>query len=498
MYLELNEKLLDEFIDAEALKAMSGKVADAHSRLYSDDKPKNEDFCGWVDLPQSYDKDEFKKIKEAAIKIRNDSQILLVLGIGGSYLGARAVIELLKSKNYNALVEDTPQIFYLGNSLSPDELKQIFKLCEDCDIGDKGNKGFSINVISKSGTTTEPAIAFRIFKELLEKRYGELRLHKDKNGLTDEEIDNIIKGRIFVTTDKNTKVPLKALAEAEGYTSFVVPDDIGGRYSVLSAVGLLPIAAAGINIKGLMNGAALAMKEFAETDINKNTCYRYAAIRNILYNSGKKIEIFASFETDFAMMNEWLKQLFGESEGKDYKGIYPSSVVYSTDLHSLGEYIQLGERHLFETFISFNIPREDFNMSEFLVDDKEDIDGLNYLCKAKKNISDIKNDAFKATAVAHFDGGVPVILISMPVINAENVGYMIYFFEKACAVSGYILGVNPFDQPGVEDYKDNMFMMLDRPVTRRKNMSDEEWEKEKIEYPVRKQEFQQRVAGIFG
>ncbi len=431
MNLNFNSKYAESFIEKAELDAIRAEVAKAHEELHSA-SGKGSDFLGWVDLPVNYDKEEFEEIKKSAEKIRKDSDVLVVIGIGGSYLGARAAIEYCKSANYNLLAKDTPQILFSGNSISPTALNEIIALCD--------GKDFSVNVISKSGTTTEPAIAFRVFRKLLEEKYGK------------EEA----KGRIYVTTDKE-KGTLKGLADREGYKTFVIPDDVGGRYSVLTAVGLLPIAAAGIDIDLLMKGAEAAREAFMDTDIDANPCYRYAAIRNLLYRKGKKTELFVSYEPSFAMMNEWLKQLFGESEGKDNKGIFPASVIFSTDLHSMGQYIQEGERNHMETVITFDKPQQEYVIEA----DAENLDGLNFL--AGKGMSFVNRKAFEGTLLAHTDGQVPNNIISLEEMNEYSLGELIYFFEKACAISGYILGVNPFDQPGVESYKKNMFALLGKP-----------------------------------
>ncbi len=430
MSLKLNCKYLDSFISSENLAAMQPEVEKAHAFLYENKaNAAGNDFHGWLTLPVDYDKDEFTRIKEAAAKIRKDSEALVVIGIGGSYLGARAAIEFCRSKNYNIVCEDSPKIFFCGNSISPTEINEVLAYCEKHD--------FSVNVISKSGTTTEPAIAFRLFKGLLEKKYGK-----------EESV-----GRIYVTTDK-ARGTLKSLADREGYSEFVVPDDVGGRYSVLTAVGLLPIAAAGVDIDAMMQGAADAMHRYCDTDIAKNDCYKYAAIRNILYRAGKTTEMMVCYEPDFTLMNEWFKQLFGESEGKNNKGIFPASAIYSTDLHSLGQYVQEGLRNLFETVVTFNKSKSDIVIEE----DEENADGLNFL--AGRTLSYVNRKAFEGTVLAHTDGGVPNIVLEADEMSAYTLGEMIYFFEKACAVSGYILGVNPFDQPGVESYKKNMFALL--------------------------------------
>ncbi len=433
MSLRINCQYLSDFVSDNEIAALEEEVNKAHAFLYENKaNAQGNDFHGWLTLPEDYDKEEFAKIKLAAKKIISDSDVLVVIGIGGSYLGARAAIEFVKSKNYNLLAKDTPKIFFLGNSISPTEITEILSVCENCD--------FSVNVISKSGTTTEPAIAFRLFKKLLEKKYG-------KENAAD---------RIYVTTDKE-KGTLKSLADREGYEEFVVPDNVGGRYSVLTAVGLLPIACAGIDIDKLMLGAADAMKKYSNKSLADNDCYKYAAIRNVLYRKGKKFEMMVCYEPDYTMMNEWFKQLFGESEGKENKGIYPTSAIYSTDLHSLGQYVQEGERTLFETVVTFNNPKCDVVIEE----DEENVDGLNFL--AGKGMSFVNQKAFEGTVLAHTDGNVPNIVIEADKMDEYNLGQLIYFFEKACAISGYILGVNPFNQPGVESYKKNMFALLGKP-----------------------------------
>lgn len=428
MSLRLNEKYVRNFICDDEIMFYQDKITAAHNALHNKTGA-GSDFTGWVDLPVDYDKDEFSRIKLAAEKIKKNSDVLIVIGIGGSYLGARAVVEFIKSQNYNDLRKGTPAIYFSGNSISSSSLNELIEICKD--------KDFSVNVISKSGTTTEPAIAFRIFREMLNEKYG-------KQGAAE---------RIFVTTDK-AKGTLKGLADKEGYETFVVPDEVGGRYSVLTAVGLLPIAAAGIDIDALMLGAANARKELMSTDINENDCYKYVAIRNALYSKGKKTEMFISYEPCFTMMNEWLKQLFGESEGKENKGLFPTSAIFSTDLHSLGQYIQEGERIMFETVVSFKKPKTEL----FIKEDPENVDGLNFL--TGKSVSFVNEKAQQGTILAHNDGGVPNIVIDADDMTEATLGYMIYFFEKACAISGYVLGINPFDQPGVESYKKNMFALL--------------------------------------
>ncbi len=431
MSAKLTKKYASAFVTDEAIASYQDKITAAHKALHEGTGAGN-DFTGWVDLPVNYDKQEFERIKKAAEKIKANSKVLIVIGIGGSYLGARAAIEFIKGQNYNALCKDTPAIYYAGNSISSSALRDIIDICD--------GKDFSVNVISKSGTTTEPAIAFRIFRDLLIKKYGE-------KGAAE---------RIFVTTDK-ARGTLKALADREGYETFVVPDDVGGRYSVLTAVGLLPIAAAGIDIDALMAGAAEAREALMSTDINENDCYKYVAIRNALYAMGKKTEMFISYEPDFTMMNEWLKQLFGESEGKEGKGLFPTSAIFSTDLHSLGQYIQQGERIMFETVISFLKAKREIVIEE----DGENADGLNFL--AGRTMAFVNEKAYQGTVLAHTDGEVPNIIIKCDDMSEKSLGYLIYFFEKACAISGYVLGINPFDQPGVESYKRNMFALLGKP-----------------------------------
>ncbi|MBL4954429.1 glucose-6-phosphate isomerase [Neobacillus sp. OS1-32] len=393
------------------------------------------DFLGWINLPTDYDRQEFARIQKAAAKIKADSDVLLVIGIGGSYLGARAAIEMLNHSFYNALAKEkrnAPQIIFVGNNISSSYMRDVIDLIE--------NKDFSINVISKSGTTTEPAIAFRIFRKLLEEKYGAKEAQK----------------RIYATTDK-ARGALKTLADNEGYETFVIPDDVGGRYSVLTAVGLLPIAVSGANVEKIMEGAARAQADFSQSELKDNLAYQYAAVRNILYNKGKTIEMLINYEPGLQYFSEWWKQLFGESEGKDQKGIYPSSANFSTDLHSLGQYVQEGRRDLFETIIKVEQPRHELTLEAM----ENDLDGLNYL--AGKTIDFVNNKAFEGTMLAHTDGGVPNLIVTIPAMDEYTFGYLVYFFEKACAMSGYLLGVNPFDQPGVEAYKVNMFALLGKP-----------------------------------
>ena len=431
MPMKVNDNYVKAFVSEEELAAMQPEVTKAHELLTSKTGPGN-DFTGWVELPTDYDKEEFARIKAAAEKIRKQADVLIVIGIGGSYLGARAAIEFCRSQNYNLLTKDTPQIFFSGNTISSTTLSEMKELVAD--------KDFAVNVISKSGTTTEPSIAFRVFREMLVEKYGE------------EEAAE----RIYATTDKE-KGTLKALADEKGYQTFVVPDDIGGRYSVLTAVGLLPIAVAGIDIDRLMKGARDAQNALTDPDLKKNDAYKYAALRNVLLRKGKNIEMLVSYEPSFTMMNEWFKQLFGESEGKDGKGIYPAAAIFSTDLHSMGQYIQQGQRILFETVVSFNEPIREVVIKE----EADNSDGLNFV--AGKGMSYVNRKAMQGTLLAHNDGGVPNIVLEAERMDEYELGYMIYFFEKACAISGYILGVNPFNQPGVESYKKNMFALLGKP-----------------------------------
>lgn len=430
--IKLINKYAEKFLSEKEINDAAPKGVEALKTLHGKTGAGN-DFLGWLTLPTDYDKEEFVRIKNAAEYIKKNADILVVIGIGGSYLGARAVIEALKSPNYNALAKDTPQIYFIGNTISPSMLNELLEICEDKDI--------CVNVISKSGTTTEPAIAFRVFRELVYKKYSAEEAAK----------------RIFCTTDKS-KGTLKNLADEEGYESFVVPDDVGGRYSVLTAVGLLPIACAGIDIDALMNGAQLAQNSFNSENIAENDVLKYAVIRNCFYNMGKRLECFICYEPCMTMFNEWLKQLFAESEGKDGKGLYPVSCIFSTDLHSVGQYIQeSGSNLMFETCIKFNNPASDFTIQS----EDGNIDGLNFL--AGKTMSYVNEKAREGTLLAHTEGGVANLVLEAKGITAENIGYMIYFFEKTCAVSGYMLGVNPFNQPGVESYKKNMFALLGKP-----------------------------------
>ncbi len=422
------------FFGEHELTYLSDAVKVAHHSLH-EQTGAGSDFLGWVDLPVDYDKEEFSRIQKSAEKIKNDSDILLVIGIGGSYLGARAAIEMLNHSFYNALPKEkrsTPQVLFLGQNISSTYMKDLMDLLE--------GKDFSINVISKSGTTTEPAIAFRIFRNMLEEKYGVEEAQK----------------RIYATTDK-AKGALKTLANDEGYETFVVPDDVGGRYSVLTAVGLLPIAVSGVEIEQMMKGAAEAREDFSKSELTENPAYQYAAVRNVLYNKGKTIEMLINYEPGLQYFSEWWKQLFGESEGKDQKGIFPSSANFSTDLHSLGQYVQEGRRDLFETVIKVQEPRHELKIEKA----DSDLDGLNYL--AGETVDFVNNKAFEGTLLAHTDGGVPNLIVEIPAMDAYTFGYLVYFFEKACAMSGYLLGVNPFDQPGVEAYKVNMFALLGKP-----------------------------------
>ena len=440
--LKFINKYAEKFVSEEEILAEAPKAVEAMRTLHNKTGEGN-DFLGWVTLPTDYDKEEFARIEKAADYIKKNADILIVIGIGGSYLGARAVVEAVKSPNYNLLKKDTPQIYFIGNSISPASLNEIVSLCDGKDI--------CVNVISKSGTTTEPAIAFRVFRELVNSKYSKEEAAK----------------RIFCTTDK-AKGTLKQLADEEGYETFVVPDDVGGRFSVLTAVGLLPIAVAGIDIDALMSGARKAQNELCSENIEENPCLKYAAVRNCFYQKGKRLECFVSFEPAMAMFNEWLKQLFGESEGKDGKGLFPVSCVFSTDLHSLGQYIQeSGGSLMFETVVKFAECTNDF-----VIDEQEgNIDGLNFLAGEKMSL--VNDKARQGTLLAHTEGGVGNLIVELDKLDEENVGYMIYFFEKACAISGYILGVNPFNQPGVESYKKNMFALLGKPGY--------ESEKEKLE-----------------
>ena len=422
------------FLNEHEIGYMEEMVKAAHDKLHNKTGAGN-DFLGWIDLPVDYDKDEFARIKKAAEKIKSDSDVLVVIGIGGSYLGARAAIEMLSHSFHNSLdasKRTAPQIFYCGNSISSTYLAELLEAVEGKDI--------SVNVISKSGTTTEPAIAFRVFKDYLEKKYGKEEARK----------------RIYATTDK-AKGALKTLADAEGYETFVVPDDVGGRFSVLTAVGLLPIAAAGIDIDEMMKGAADEREEYSNPNLSENAAYQYAAARNCLYNKGKKIEMLVNYEPALHYFGEWWKQLYGESEGKDNKGLFPAAADFSTDLHSMGQYIQEGQRILIETVIKVENPKKNVTIEKT----EDNLDGLNFL--AGEDMDFVNKQAFQGTLLAHNDGGVPNMVVTVPELSAYYFGKLVYFFEKAVGISGYLLGINPFNQPGVEAYKKNMFALLGKP-----------------------------------
>ncbi len=431
MAIKFIDKYLEGFVDRAEIDNYQDRVANADKALREKTGP-GSDFLGWMNVSSSYENGELERIKAAAKKIQKQCDIFIVIGIGGSYLGARAVIEFLKSNNYNSLKKDTPSIYYSGCNISSTDLQDLLSICEGRDV--------CINVISKSGTTTEPSIAFRFFRQYLEERYG-------KDGARE---------RIYITTDGSRGV-LRPLAKREGYECFTVPDDMGGRYSVLSPVGLLPIAVSGIDVDELLAGCNKASTELSSNKIEQNDAYRYAVIRNILLSKGKNIEVLVGYEPYEQMFCEWWKQLYGESEGKDGKGIFPASVIFSTDLHSLGQYIQDGQRQLFETVLS--IGSNDAGM--LIPDDPENLDGLNFI--SGESIFRVNSLAMRATVLAHVDGGVPNIIIELNDRSAYSVGYLIYFFWMACAMSGYLLGVNPFDQPGVEAYKKNMFALLGKP-----------------------------------
>lgn len=434
MKLNFSYQFAKNFFNEDELKQIKPYVELANEVLTSKTGAGN-DFLGWVDLPETYDKDEFARIKKAAEKIKNDSEVLVVIGIGGSYLGAKAAIEFLSHSFYNNLPKDkrkTPEIYFAGTNMSGVYLQHLIDVV--------GDRDFSVNVISKSGTTTEPAIAFRVFKKMLEEKYGKEEAAK----------------RIYATTDK-AKGALKTLATAEGYETFVVPDNVGGRFSVLTAVGLLPIAAAGIDIDDLMAGAKDAMNDFTNKNMDENQALQYAAVRNILHRKGKDLELMVNYEPRVHYLAEWWKQLFGESEGKEGKGLYPTSADFSADLHSLGQYIQQGQRLFFETVVSIGKPEVEFVIES----DKENLDGLNFI--AGKTLDYVNKKATDGVILAHVDGNVPNLGINIPEVTPYHLGYTFYFFEKACGVSGYLLGVNPFDQPGVEAYKKNMFALLGKP-----------------------------------
>ncbi|MBE6667130.1 MAG: glucose-6-phosphate isomerase [Ruminococcaceae bacterium] len=432
MTLKLTDAYVKPFVSDAEMAAITPEVLAAQKSLLAGNG-EGSDFLGWITLPDDYDKEEFARIKKAAEKIKKSCDIFIAIGIGGSYLGARAVIEFLKSPLYNNLKKDTPDVYFSGCNISAQSLNELLALCEGKDV--------CINVISKSGTTTEPAVAFRVFRDLLEKKYG-------KEGARE---------RIFVTTDK-AKGTLKKFSDEAGYETFVVPDDVGGRFSVLTAVGLLPIAVSGVDIDALMKGASDAAARYTKiADVEENECLKYAALRNVLYRQGKATEILVNYENYATMFNEWWKQLYGESEGKDLKGLFPASVIFSTDLHSLGQFIQDGSRSVFETIVS--IKNADSKLA--VPYDEANVDGLNFL--AGTDLNDINKTAMKGTILAHIDGGAPNILIEVEDKNEYCLGYLLYFFEFACGVSGYVLGVNPFNQPGVEAYKKNMFALLGKP-----------------------------------
>jgi glucose-6-phosphate isomerase len=419
------------FMDKDEVGYLSEFVKAAHHMLH-DKTGQGNDYVGWVDLPINYDKEEFQRIKQAAERIKQHSQALIVIGIGGSYLGARAAIDMLSHSFYNQAAKSTPEIYFVGQNISSTYLSHLLEVIKDKDI--------SVNVISKSGTTTEPALAFRIFREYMEKKYGKEEAKK----------------RIFATTDKE-KGALKKLADEEGYETFVIPDDVGGRYSVLTAVGLLPIAVSGANIDQIMQGYENAYHQFKNPDLMSNICYQYAAVRNCLYRKGKTIELLVNYEPSMHYISEWWKQLFGESEGKDHKGLFPASVDFTTDLHSMGQYVQDGLRILIETVLYVEKPKVEITIGE----DPDNIDGLNFL--SGKTMDYVNKKAFQGTLLAHVDGGVPNLVVSIDAMDEYNFGEMVYFFEKACGISGYLLGVNPFNQPGVEAYKKNMFALLGKP-----------------------------------
>ena len=431
MAVTLNDKHLQKFIAEDEMVGMAGMVAAAHSDI-SEKKGLGFDYLGWVDLPVTYDREEFARILAAAEKIRRSCDVLIVIGIGGSYLGARAAIEFVKSPMYNQLSKDTPDIYFAGNNISAQAVSDLLQICQDKDV--------CLNVISKSGTTTEPAVAFRIFRDFLTHKYG----------------PDAVRDRVYITTDRS-RGTLKQFADAAGCETFVVPDDCGGRYSVLTAVGLLPIACAGIDIDKLMQGAADAHAAYADPDIEKNDCYKFAAIRNIMLRKSRTTEITVAYEPYMWCFGEWIKQLFGESEGKDGKGLFPASMIFSTDLHSLGQYVQQGLRNMYESVIWVRNAKQD---QEIPFEDSN-ADGLNFV--AGKNMQFVNEKAFQGTVLAHAQGGVPSVVIELDEMNEFTMGQLIYFYEKACGISAYVLGVNPFDQPGVQMYKSNMFALLGKP-----------------------------------
>ena len=432
--LKVDFKRLEGFVEEYELKYMDHLVKASHDMLYEKKGPGN-DFLGWMDLPENYDKKEYDRILKASEKIKNDSDVLIVIGIGGSYLGAKAAIEMLTHTFYNELPKEkrnTPEVYFLGQNISGDYLNHLLELIEDKDV--------SVNVISKSGTTTEPAVAFRVMKEYLEEKYGKEEAAK----------------RIYATTDKE-RGALKTLANEEGYETFVVPDDVGGRFSVLTPVGLLPIAVAGIDTDRILEGARMARKELSEDSVENNPAYKYAAAREVLSNKGKETEILVNYEPSLTFFSEWWKQLYGESLGKDEKGIFPASVNFSTDLHSMGQFIQAGKRNIFETVIFVDKPKTEFTLKA----NEDNLDGLNFL--SGKTMHEVNKSAFEGTVLAHVDGKVPNIILNLKDISPESFGYLVYFFELSASISGYMMGINPFDQPGVEDYKKNMFALLGKP-----------------------------------
>lgn len=428
MSITFSRQGCDGFVTEEELYALKQQVVHCHQSLH-DKTGKGNDFVGWVDLPETYDKAEFARIKQAAAKIQSQSQVLIVIGIGGSYLGTKTALDFIKTPYYNEKNKETPDIYFVGNNISSAYLNDILEIV--------GERDFSVNVISKSGTTTEPAIAFRVFRQLLEKKYGKAEAAK----------------RIFATTDR-AKGALKEMCDGEGYETFVIPDDIGGRFTVLTAVGLLAMAVAGVDIDAVMAGAQYAHKQFAEADLEKNICYQYAALRYLFYTKGKTIEILANYEPHMTSFGEWYKQLFAESEGKEQKGLFPVTANFSTDLHSIGQFIQEGGRYFFETVLWCKEPKTTVTIPF----DEKDGDGLNFL--AGKEMQFVNSKAFAGTMLAHIDGGVPNMVIEMDKMDEWHFGALVYFFEKAAGISGYLLDINPFDQPGVEAYKKNMFALL--------------------------------------
>lgn len=432
MAVKLKLHGIKPFIQDYELEYMAPLVRTCHDSLHNKTGAGN-DFVGWINLPKEYDKQEFERIKTAAAKVQKNSQVLIVIGIGGSYLGTRTSLDFIKSPFYNEdKSKNTPDIYFVGNNISSTYLNEIIQIL--------GDRDFSVNVISKSGTTTEPAIAFRIFKKMLEEKYG---------------VEGAVQ-RIFATTDK-ARGALKNLCNEKGYETFVIPDDVGGRFTVLTPVGLFAMAVAGVDIDAVMKGAADACEKYSNSNLKENECYQYAALRNIFYNKGKNVEILANYEPCLTSFGEWYKQLYAESEGKDKKGIFPVSANFSTDLHSIGQFIQDGSRTMFETVLWSNKPKSTLDIFE----DEENIDGLNFL--AGRSLQYVNNKAFNGTLLAHMDGGVPNIIVEIDEMDAYHFGYLVYFFEKALGISGYLLGVNPFNQPGVEEYKKNMFALLGKP-----------------------------------